>query len=81
MANARCPGHSRHNWIRKFKRACRIHLYAHCYEQRHLRPIRICGDPSLNNLGQVAFLAEPDFGEQVLLTGPDLLSEVTTPSG
>ncbi|MDQ2696982.1 MAG: hypothetical protein M3Z21_16715 [Pseudomonadota bacterium] len=33
------------------------------------------GDPSLNNLGQVAFLVEPDFGNQVLLTGPDLLAD------
>ena len=29
-------------------------------------------DPSLNNLGQVAFVVSPSFGEQILVTGPDL---------
>lgn len=29
------------------------------------------GTPSLNNLGQVAFLAEPAFGMQALFAGPD----------
>lgn len=30
------------------------------------------GDPSLNNLGDVAFLVSPDFGEEILVTGPGL---------
>jgi len=33
------------------------------------------GDPSLNNLGQVAFVVEPTFGEQILVTGPDLADD------
>lgn len=33
------------------------------------------GEPSLNNGGQVAFVAEPTFGEQILVTGPDLVRD------
>jgi hypothetical protein len=33
------------------------------------------GDPSLNNLGQVAFVVEPTFGQQILVTGPDLVED------
>jgi hypothetical protein len=33
------------------------------------------GDASLNNLGEVAFTVEPTFGEQILVTGPDLVDD------
>lgn len=32
-------------------------------------------DPSLNNLGEVAFLVSPSFDQQILVTGPDLLAD------
>jgi len=33
------------------------------------------GDVSLNNLGDIAFTVEPEFGEQVLVTGADLVAD------
>lgn len=33
------------------------------------------GDPSLNNGGQVAFVVEPTFGEQILVTGSDFVAD------
>lgn len=33
------------------------------------------GDPSLNNLGEVAFVASPTFSEQGLVTGADLVGD------
>jgi hypothetical protein len=39
------------------------------------------GDPSLNNLGQVAFVAEPTFGQQILVTGPDFVENRVLASG
>jgi len=32
-------------------------------------------DPSLNNLGQVAFVVSPTFEQQILVTGPDLVND------
>lgn len=31
--------------------------------------------PSLNNLGQIAFVVEPTFADQILVTGPDLVRD------
>ena len=33
--------------------------------------IAALGDPSLNDVGEVAFILEPDFGNQILVTGAD----------
>ncbi len=33
------------------------------------------GDPALNNRGQVAFIVEPQFGQQILVTGPDFVDD------
>lgn len=33
------------------------------------------GNPSLNNQGQVAFIIEPTFGQQILVTGPDFVAD------
>jgi hypothetical protein len=33
------------------------------------------GDPSLNNVGEVAFILEPTFGTQFLVTGPDPVAD------
>jgi hypothetical protein len=33
------------------------------------------GEPSLNNLGHLAFTVEPTFGEQILVTGADLVED------
>ncbi|HSI59237.1 MAG TPA: choice-of-anchor tandem repeat NxxGxxAF-containing protein [Ideonella sp.] len=33
------------------------------------------GTPSLNNVGQVAFVVEPTFGNRILVTGPDLVGD------
>jgi hypothetical protein len=33
------------------------------------------GDPSLNNLGEVAFVVSPTFDQQILVTGPDLVGD------
>ena len=39
------------------------------------------GDPSLNDLGEVAFLVSPTFEEQVLVTGPDLVGDRVVGTG
>ena len=39
------------------------------------------GEPALNNLGQLAFVLEPSFGEQLLLTGADRVDDRVVGSG
>jgi hypothetical protein len=43
--------------------------------------IAALGDPSLNNVGEVAFILEPTFGSQYLLTGPDLAADRVIATG
>ena len=38
-------------------------------------------DPSLNNLGEVAFLVSPTFDQQILVTGPDLIGDRVIATG
>jgi hypothetical protein len=39
------------------------------------------GDPALNNAGDVAFVIEPESGNQILVTGPDLVAARVIGSG
>jgi hypothetical protein len=39
------------------------------------------GDPSINNLGEVAFVVSPTFDQQILVTGPDLVADRVVATG
>ena len=39
------------------------------------------GDPSLNDLGEVAFVVSPTFEQQILVTGPDLVADRVVATG